>query len=170
MLFNQLGEFLIESESNHFIQFKRKKRRAPPPPKVKTPPPPATEDISGQITPTQRQEAFARSRRGAYTTRGQTVRGGQVLGAGAQRLADVTDAAGVKFEKVKEYKSPYEFSNRRIGKRKGSRLFARRKGAKYGVIGRRAQQIQAQEDAKYQKSIADRAKQAATNVSRGRMA
>ena len=170
MLFNQLGEFLIESESNHFIQFKRKKRRAPPPPKVKPPPPPATEDISGQITPTQRQEAFARSRRGAYTTRGQTVRGGQVLGAGAQRLADVTDAAGVKFDKVKEYKSPYQFSRVGRGKKKGTTLFARRRGSIFGVKGRRAQQIQAQEDAKYRKSLADQAKQAATNVSRGRMA
>ena len=66
----------------------------PPPPPPKAPPPPA-EDISAEvITPTMRQEAARRARRGAYVTRGQRMgAGGQLLGAAPIQLANVRAAA-----------------------------------------------------------------------------
>lgn len=73
---------------------KKKKAITPPPPKAA--PPPAAEDISEVISPTLRQEAARRARRGAYTTRGQKMgAGGQILGASPIQLADVVAASGM---------------------------------------------------------------------------
>ena len=81
---------------------KSKKPKTPPPPKAA--PPPAAEDITEVISPTLRQEAARRARRGAYTTRGQRMgAGGQVLGASPIQLADVTAASGI-YESTPEEK------------------------------------------------------------------
>ena len=73
-----------------------KKKKTPAPPPVKAAPPPA-EDITAEvISPTLRQEAARRARRGAYTTRGQKMgAGGQILGASPIQLADVAAASGI---------------------------------------------------------------------------
>mgnify|MGYP003133535512 CR=1 FL=1 len=72
------------------------KKKTPPPPTPKAPPPPV-EDISAEvISPTLRQEAARRARRGAYVTKGQKMgAGGQVLGASPIQLADVEAASGI---------------------------------------------------------------------------
>lgn len=78
----------------------------PPPPK-KAPPP--AEDITAEvISPTLRQEAARRAKRGAYTTKGQKLgASGEVLGAGSMELANVADAAGVDMTEKKIKRNKY---------------------------------------------------------------
>ena len=84
---------------------RKKKKAPPPPPPVKKAPPPVAEDISGVVTPTTRQEAARRARRGAYVTRGQKMgAGGQVLGASPIQLANVVAASGIYESAPKEEK------------------------------------------------------------------
>lgn len=78
----------------------------PPPPK-KAPPP--AEDITAEvISPTLRQEAARRAKRGAYTTKGQKLgASGEVLGAGSMELANIADAAGVDMTEKKIERKKY---------------------------------------------------------------
>lgn len=107
---------------------KKKKPAAPPPPAVKAAPPPAAEDISEVISPTLRQEAARRARRGAYVTRGQRMgAGGQVLGASPIQLADVATASGMyksvpKEEKLEKPTGRGIFSKFTRGSFRGSQL------------------------------------------------
>ena len=95
--------------------------KKPPPPKAAPPP---AEDITAEvISPTLRQEAARRARRGAYTTKGQKLgASGEVLGAGSIELANVADAAGVDMTEKK--------IERNLSKGKGffSRLYNQRMG------------------------------------------
>ena len=101
---------------------KKKKTPAPPPPKAA--PPPAAEDVSEVVTPTLRQEAARRARRGAYTTRGQRMgAGGQVLGASPIQLADVATASGIyqtpdeKKKTIDEFRTLRKYRSGRRGRR-----------------------------------------------------
>lgn len=90
----------------------------PPPPPKKAPPP--AEDITAEvISPTLRQEAARRARRGAYTTKGQKLgASGEVLGAGSMELANVADAAGVDMTEKKIERKKYKvFSGKFLNKR-----------------------------------------------------
>ena len=93
--------------------------RKPPPPKA---PPPPAEDITAEvISPTLRQEAARRARRGAYTTKGQKLgASGEVLGAGSIELANVADAAGVDMTEKKIERKQYKGF---LGKLFGNRSF-----------------------------------------------
>lgn len=65
----------------------KKKKRALKPP---TPPPPVETIQAESISPTLRQEAARRQRKGAYATKGQRIgAGGEVLGAGPMQLARI---------------------------------------------------------------------------------
>ena len=81
--------------------------KKPPPPKAAPPP---AEDITAEvISPTLRQEAARRARRGAYTTKGQKLgASGEVLGAGSMELANVADAAGVDMTEKKIERKQYK--------------------------------------------------------------
>jgi len=85
----------------------------PPPPKA---PPPPAEDITAEvISPTLRQEAARRAKRGAYTTKGQKLgAGGEVLGAGSIELANVADAAGVDMTEKKIERKQYKFKGQSV--------------------------------------------------------
>ena len=102
----------------------KKKKKAPAPPPVKAPPPPA-EDISAEvISPTLRQEAARRARRGAYVTRGQKMgAGGQVLGASPIQLADVEAASGIYESTPEEEKLEKPKPKGFLGKFAGLRNF-----------------------------------------------
>jgi hypothetical protein len=87
------------------------------------------------ITPTMQQAQFARSRRGAYATRGQSLgAGGQILGAGPMELADVTESLGIdeafsplgqkEFESVTQYTGGKTFEQVKMEKKPSSRGFS----------------------------------------------
>ena len=67
--------------------------KPPAPPKIEPTPPPVEDISASYVQPTMRQEIARRQRRGAFTTRGQTLgASGQVLGAGPTELAPVAQA------------------------------------------------------------------------------
>ena len=93
------------------------------------------------VTPTIQQAQLARSRRGAYRTRGQMLgAGGQVLGAGPMELADITESLGIdeafspmgqkEFESVTKYQGNKTYQDVLTARKPSSKFFggsARRK-------------------------------------------
>jgi len=112
----------------------RKKSKTPPPPKVeKAPlPDPAVESVATEnIANTFEQEQARRQKRGAFVTKGQRLgSSNQVLGAGGQELADLSERSGQTAQKEKQFERKYYKAGKTSGKRRGGRLIAMRKGAK----------------------------------------
>ena len=132
----------------------RRRSKTPPPPKVeKAPlPDPVVESVSTEnVANTFEQEQARRQKRGAYVTKGQRLgTSNEVLGAGGQELADLSNRSGQTAQKEKEFERTFYKTGTTSGKRRGGRLIAEdKKGNK--LIGSAAKKKIAEET----KAIAD---------------